>query len=61
MSDPRLTPGEQKARSRRNVAIGLALAAFVALVFVVTMVRLAQNAANHPGAPGIVAGSDRDG
>ena len=50
-----------KARQRRNVAIGLALAAFVALVFVVTMVRLAQNSQAGAGRPAVVAGSDRDG
>ena len=33
-----------QARRRRSLAIALLLAAFVAVVFVVTMVRLAQNA-----------------
>lgn len=31
------------ARSRRNIALALALAAFVALVFVVTIVKLTGN------------------
>ena len=46
MSEPgRLSDATIKARNRRNAAIGLALAAFVAVVFVVTMVRLQQNVA----------------
>lgn len=36
-------PDAAKARSRRNIAIALALAGFVILVFVVTMVRLGAN------------------
>lgn len=43
-----------KARSRRNVAIGLALVAFVVIVFTVTVVRLTQNMAARP-APGAPA------
>ncbi len=39
----------QKARSGRNIAIGLGLAAFVILIFIVTLVRLGANvAAPHP-------------
>lgn len=38
----------QKARNGRNIAIGLGLAAFVILVFVVTLVRLAGNVHPHP-------------
>lgn len=43
MSDP-FGEGEAaaSARRKRNIAIGLALAAFVAVVFVVTMIRLSQ-------------------
>lgn len=35
------TPEAAKARARRNVAIALGLVAFAALLFIVTMVRLA--------------------
>ncbi len=42
------TPAD-KARRRRSLAIAMGLVAFVALVFVVTMVRLAQNASKGPG------------
>lgn len=38
----------RKARDGRNVAIGLGLAAFVILVFVVTLVRLTGNVHPHP-------------
>jgi hypothetical protein len=51
------TPAES-ARSRRNVAIGLALAAFVALIFIVTMVRLAQNVENGAARPAIIEPAD---
>ncbi len=46
MSDPR-TEGETAAKARRgrNVALGLALAAFVVIIFIVTIVRLGANAA----------------
>ncbi|MBC6983493.1 hypothetical protein [Caulobacter sp. 17J80-11] len=44
MSDPNQSEAH-KARSRRNVALGGALALFVILVFLVTVVRLAQNVA----------------
>lgn len=37
----------KKARNGRNVALALGLAAFVVLVFVVTLVRLGGNVA-HP-------------
>ncbi len=36
---------EQRARGRRNVAIALTLAAFVLLVFVITLVRLKEQVA----------------
>ena len=39
-----LTPDERKQQKRRNVAIGLSLAAFVVIVFLVTMLKLMANA-----------------
>jgi hypothetical protein len=36
-----------KARSGRNIALGLGLAAFVILVFVVTVVKLGGNVGPH--------------
>ncbi|WP_199200567.1 hypothetical protein [Alkalicaulis satelles] len=36
----RLTPEEEAARKRRNLAIALGLGAFIVLIFLVTMVRL---------------------
>ena len=39
----RLTPEELKARKRRNSAIALGLVAFMALVFVTTLLRLQAN------------------
>ncbi|MFI4975936.1 MAG: hypothetical protein ACHP84_15450 [Caulobacterales bacterium] len=49
MSDPNLE-GEafRKARRGRNIALALGLAAFVVLVFVITIVRLGANAAIAP-------------
>lgn len=43
------TPAEVRARKGRNLAIALTLAAFVVIVFVVTIVRLGANVinANH--------------
>lgn len=38
-----LDEAAKAARNRRNIAMALALAAFVALVFVVTIVKLAGN------------------
>ena len=38
-----LTPEELKARKRRNLAIALGLVAFMALVFVTTLLRLQAN------------------
>ena len=44
MSDPaRESPEALKARNRRNWVLAGALAAFVILVFVVTIIRLAAN------------------
>lgn len=39
-----LTPEELKQQKRRNLAIGLSLGAFVVIVFIVTMLKLAANA-----------------
>ena len=39
----RLTPEELKARKSRNIAIALGLVAFMALVFVTTLLRLQAN------------------
>lgn len=39
----KLTAEQEAARKRRNVAIGLSLLGFCALVFVVTVVKLSQN------------------
>ena len=36
-----------KARNARNIALGLGLAAFVILVFVVTLVKLGGNVGPH--------------
>ncbi len=48
MSDPgRETTEAAKARRWRNWVLGGALLAFVVLVFVVTIVRLAANVAHH--------------
>lgn len=37
----------RKARSGRNIALGLGLVAFVIIVFVVTVIRMGANAAPH--------------
>lgn len=37
-----------RARRRRNLVIGLALAAFVVLVFTITLVRLQGNVVERP-------------
>ncbi len=47
MAKLELTP-EEKARNGRNIALGLGLAAFVIIVFVVTIVRLGGNVAARP-------------
>ena len=39
----KLTPEQEAARQRRNRAIALGLVAFIALIFVTTMVRLTSN------------------
>ncbi len=43
-----LTPKQAEVRSQRNIAIALSLIAFVALVFVVTIVRLGGNVLDRP-------------
>jgi hypothetical protein len=48
VSDPRDETDEaSKARRRRNLTIGLALAAFAILTFVVTIVRLGGHVADR--------------
>jgi len=41
----RLTPEEEKARKRRNVAIFWSLIGFIVLIFLVTLRRLTSNIA----------------
>lgn len=41
----RLTPEEEKARKRRNVAIFWSLIGFIVLIFLVTLQRLSSNIA----------------
>lgn len=49
MSDPqRESEVDAKARRGRNIALALGLVLFVALVFVVTIVRLGGNVAHRP-------------
>ncbi|MES1197232.1 MAG: hypothetical protein ABUL55_01280 [Pseudomonadota bacterium] len=36
----KLTPEQEKARKRRNLLLGLAIAAFVVLVFFITIAKL---------------------
>jgi hypothetical protein len=49
MSDPgREPPVDAKARRGRNIALALGLLLFVALIFVVTLVRLGANVAERP-------------
>lgn len=43
-----LTPEEQKARKRRNVWIAIALAAFMALVFAITLTQLQAGLLERP-------------
>lgn len=42
-SPPALTPEQENARKRRNVAIFWSLIAFILLIFVVTLLRLSSN------------------
>ena len=52
MSDPlnqtEAQRAEEKARRGRNIALALGLLLFVALVFVITVVRLGANVAQRP-------------
>jgi t-SNARE complex subunit (syntaxin) len=43
-----LSDEARKARSRRNIALALALVAFVVLVFIVTIIKLSGGAVPHP-------------
>jgi thiol:disulfide interchange protein len=43
-----LTPEEKKKQKQRNLALAVTLAAFVALVYVVTVVKLGANVVNRP-------------
>jgi hypothetical protein len=43
-----LTPEQAKSRRARNVAIGLAVAAFIALLYIVTIVKLGGAVARPP-------------
>lgn len=45
-----LTPEEEAARKKRNIAIAWSLVAFMALVFAITVLRLGQFAANSGAA-----------
>ena len=51
-----LTPEQEKSRRARNVAIGLAVAGFIALFYVVTIVKLGGAAAQPPGSVDFMAG-----
>lgn len=44
-----LSPEALKARNRRNIWLGLALAAFVVMVAVITMIRLSENDLSQGG------------
>lgn len=48
MDTKTLTDEEQSARKRRSVAIALALAGFVGLVFLVTIARLGASVLERP-------------
>lgn len=43
-----LTPEQEAARKRRNLWIAVSLAAFVILIFAVTVVRLGASVLNRP-------------
>lgn len=44
----RLTPEQERARRRRNLWIALSLAAFMALVFAITLAQLGAGVLNRP-------------
>jgi len=46
----KLTPEQEAARKKRNLAIALGLGAFILLIFLTTVVRLTQN--HNAGAGG---------
>jgi hypothetical protein len=50
MDDKRveLTEAQKKARRRRSIAIGLALAAFVVIFYVATLAKLGPEVLNRP-------------
>lgn len=52
MSEPpetiELTESQQKARRKRSVAIGLCLAVFVVIFYVVTVIKLGPDVLNRP-------------
>lgn len=43
-----MTPDELRARKRRNVWIALSIAAFIVLVFAITLVQLQGNVLERP-------------
>lgn len=43
-----LTPEQEAARKRRNLWIALSIAAFVALVFAITLAKLGANVVERP-------------
>lgn len=43
-----LTPKQEDARKKRSIAIALSIAAFVVLIFAVTIVRLGGNVLDRP-------------
>lgn len=48
MDQPELSPEAKKSRDQRNVAIALGLAAFVAIVFFVTILKISANIGAAP-------------
>lgn len=48
MSAMELTPEEKKKQKQRNWALAAALAAFVVLVYAVTVIKLGANVLNRP-------------
>jgi len=48
METVKLTPEQEKARKRRNLVIALGIAAFMALVFVITLTRLQAGVLDRP-------------
>ena len=45
----KLTPEEEAARKKRNIAIALSLVGFMVVVFLVTVVQLSNNISNAAG------------